>query len=1001
MNSNTNISESQEEVILGARALGEQVYKIMPTYDLLLEQLKEIRSTAAKQAFKKQSRCYENDKQDFNNTVGIFGPRGTGKSSALYTLRNYLSKDTMNILLPLIEPDNFGENTKIIGSIVGLLCEEGKKLLKQLHLLKNEMNVPDDLSFYFNNGVLKPNNPLKQIIDETIEYHLYTEPQYRDMLGQNYADLATHIRKSERLLIPDIEFKKKLMILIDTIVHVKKALMTHEPSDKCDRGIDECKSQVALIYIFIDDIDLKTSKTRELMEALLQYTNHPHIVTVLSGDYEILTESLTLALLQDEPLKELGLGAYESLKVLDKDSEQESDKEGKLTILKRKTNLAHEYLKKIIPPASRHQLVKWNENTIPYFTFGNNTLLDQLTCVFGNWSLFSYQDEEANKAINKPIKRSYIIFDEKPRGIVNAYYHLNQLIKAKQNGQANNPDKFFQLAKAFIDTLISSNTKLLLHQELVFGKFIIWGSEAKSSFIHYAMLHDLIYPYGMFKEIDDLKVALYVIGELVTYLLPRVNYDQIHYSIWRKEVMDQLLFKPNEIRGNSGQAIDERYLKYNQNSDYRLFFLVETLAIFAHTEISALLSELISNINLDLYYKSRWASEDAQAKDEYVIGVIHTLLLQEEMMLSFKRQERGNSGENALTIFDKLYYQAYSNQDDINSKLANFSLNLLDSLCAETAEVIIAERQFKLLMNEWDAVLDKKQNELKKPATNMEHQKNRLNEFIDLQIKRSLFLNSTIAIKNKAVVLKKSELKSTDIGYTLSVINGNKKNSGNSAKVPDAIYSTLENRMKKFAKDILIKFSGDDKSVELKDIDDKEARIFMEAPAGINNTRFNYAKSAFEPIFYSRSHINFTTYSFGFRTIEKLSQNNKVYYGRPEAIAFLPKLKKASRFSDEEFSEQESYTIHQYAKYVGANEVETKMDAYENAKKFIQRKLHEAHNRFQSKTLADIKGYNLKLEDLEIEELAEQNNTKLRLHQILWEDKRNEIKENPGDPTND
>lgn len=650
MTLNTNTSENQEEVILGARALGEQVYKIMPTYDLLLEQLQEIRSTAAKQALKKQNRCGGNDKQDFNNTVGIFGPRGTGKSSALYTLRNYLSKDMMNILLPLIEPDNFGENTKIIGSIVGLLCEEGNKLirsLKKLHILKNdERDVPPDLSSYFYNGTLKPNNPLKQIIDETIEYHLYTERHYRDMLGQNFADLATHIRKSERLLIPDIEFKKKLMILIDTIIDVKKKLMTLEVNNKKDRATEECQSPVPLIYIFIDDIDLKTSKTRELMDALLQYTNHPNIITVLSGDYEILTESLTLALLQDEPLKELGLGAQDSLKVSAKDSEIESDKEGKLTILKRKTDLAHEYLKKIIPPARRHQLVKWNENTIPFFAFGEETLLEQLSRLFGKWSIFSYQDKEANETINKPIKRSYVIFDEKPRGIVNAYYHLNQLIKAKQNGEEIDVDKYFHLVKAFIDTLILSNTKLLPHQEFIFGKYLLWGSEAKSSSIQYDVLNEINNPYEIDKDFENLRVTLYVIGELVTNLLPKVTHDQVHYLNWRKDVMDQLLNQPIDIKRKSDQYIDQEYLKHNQYSDYRLFFLVETLAVFANPEISALISELIYNIDLNLYYKNRWTSEDTQVKDEYVISVIYSLLLQEEAMLSYRMQEGKNSEKN-------------------------------------------------------------------------------------------------------------------------------------------------------------------------------------------------------------------------------------------------------------------------------------------------------------------------------------------------------------------
>ncbi|MEK4439192.1 hypothetical protein [Paenibacillus sp. FSL K6-2862] len=49
MSSQANTSENQDKVIIGARALGDQIYKIMPTYDLLLEQLNEISLSAVKQ----------------------------------------------------------------------------------------------------------------------------------------------------------------------------------------------------------------------------------------------------------------------------------------------------------------------------------------------------------------------------------------------------------------------------------------------------------------------------------------------------------------------------------------------------------------------------------------------------------------------------------------------------------------------------------------------------------------------------------------------------------------------------------------------------------------------------------------------------------------------------------------------------------------------------------------------------------------------------------------
>ncbi|SDM42761.1 hypothetical protein SAMN05428961_11739 [Paenibacillus sp. OK060] len=961
MSSKVSTSEEQDEVIIGARALGDQIYKIMPTYDLLLEQLNEVRLTAAKQIEKSLNRRNVQNKQDFNNTVGIFGPRGTGKSSALYTLRVKLNEDKYNnnILLPLIEPDNFGENTKIIGSIVGLLCEEGRKLLQ---ILKNESDVPENLSMYFNNDTLRPNNPLKQIIDETIEYHLYTERQYRDILGQNYADFATHIRKSERLLIPDIEFKKKLMILIDTIVDLKKSLGSQDQNENSTVKSDST-SGVPLIYIFIDDIDLKTSKTRELMDALLQYTNHPNVITVLSGDYEILTESLTLALLQDEPLKELGLGAYDSLKLLDRDNDgilskwkdrefekNSKDKMENLTILKRKTGLAHEYLKKIIPPARRHQLVKWNETTIPNFGFGDETLLDQLVKLMGRWSIFSYKESEAT---NKPINRSYLIFDERPRGIVNAYYHLNQLLKAKEDENINKLEKHFQLVKAFIDTLILSNTKLLPHQEFIYERFLIWGSEAKSSSIQYEVLSDLESRFELEKELVDFKISLYVISEIVRNLLPDVMHDHAGYFNWRRKVMSDLLIKPHELRDISEKNIIEKYIKRYQYSEYRLFFLVETIALLAEPEIAALLAQLISNTDIDLYYKNRWDSENAQVQDEFVIKTIHNLLLQEEEMRNQRQLVVGKVESTTFSLLEGLCHQAYSNQDSDKSQMANFSLNLLESLSAETAEVVTAERQFKLMMDEWDRAL--------------ENARGDWTDYIELQIKRSLFLNSIIFIKNMEDINYKFDVKSTDIGHTLNIINSERENIG--SNVPDVIYSTLENRMKIFAKDIRVKFSMWEIEIELDSIDQKVKDNFLYKYSGVSLTRYQQAKNAFRRMCNTK---NYKTFSSGLQIIENLSQNNRVYYGRNEASALLPNLRAASRFSIENFSELELVTIQQYAKYVGANQIETGLNEYEGAKKSIQNKLLESKTRLEMRTLAEIRGYNLEMKDLDTAELSEQ-----------------------------
>ena len=100
------------------------------------------------------------------------------------------------------------------------------------------------------------------------------------------------ISKILPLVNPDIEFKERLHGLITCLVKNQRILLqTSQDNEK-----------VEPLFFFIDDIDLKMTRSRELLEAVLQYSNHPNVVTVLSGDYEILQESVMLALIRDEQL---------------------------------------------------------------------------------------------------------------------------------------------------------------------------------------------------------------------------------------------------------------------------------------------------------------------------------------------------------------------------------------------------------------------------------------------------------------------------------------------------------------------------------------------------------------------------------------------------------------------------------------------------------------------------------------------------------------------------
>ncbi|WP_339317276.1 P-loop NTPase fold protein [Paenibacillus sp. FSL R10-2734] len=947
--SGKNITEIQEEeVIIGARALGDQIYKIMPTYQVLLKQLEGIRKSAKELEGNEINQNMR--KQDINNTIGIFGARGTGKSSALYTLRQDLNQSEYNILLPLIEPDNFGENTKIIGSIVGFLQAEGNELLKSLEKQNLDQTQQRKLSTYFNNGTVKPNNLLKQIINKTVEYHLYTESQYRNMLSHHYEDLATHIKKSSRLLIPDIAFKNKLNELICEIVHVKKVLGKSEDP--------------VLIYIFIDDIDLKTSKTRELMDALLQYTNHPNIVTVLSGDYDILTESLTLALLADEPLKEVGLSAYDSLKSLG-ESIVETNKAGNdnppreeylLTILGRKAGLAHEYLKKVIPSARRHQLVKWSEETIPYFAFGQATLMSQLAKLMGEQSIFSYtelrevfeNDKEVERKVTLPIKKSYTIFDERPRGIVYAYYNLVQLLKVKESKSSE--EEKFRFVKVFVDTLIFSSNKLLRFQEMIFEQFLLWGSDAKSSYIDYSV---------DFSRKNDLDLELVIIGEITTYLLPDVKYDTGAFGYVKERLFSRLLLSKSDQKNNESYKFD----RYSWNTP-RLYQMMSGLVLNTDLRSAMLMLEYMSESLFDSYYYQYMHDAERYQKDRFVVFNVEKLI----------RQYPG--------IIEQLYRESLI----AKQITANYTLNTLQDLCTVNPDFEMTERIFQGVFRNFVP----------------NDPKNNLKQYEDFNIKKNLFTNNLTMIRKEEQPVLERRGGSHDLKVTFAIISSDKfsglaraltrlnkrLSTAKEHKLPESVLQTIENSMDKFGEYLYKKLTDEDINTLIR-IDEKGSQVldeYFRGEAGINTIYgrckhivykrltgkeefFDYRIDRDEYI------VNFQIFKEIISQVESLAQNNRVWFGQTEAINLLIMLRSSSFIADniEErnhlfFTGNDEFILEQYYKFTTSNQEFLEDKEYENAKKFIKEHMDAAYEKVRNQTQTELEEYNLSLEDAEEEE---------------------------------
>ncbi|TKI57826.1 hypothetical protein E8L90_21660 [Brevibacillus antibioticus] len=928
------IINNKSEIFIGARDLGDEVYKILPTFDLIVKQIEQIRGTT-KDSIKDSYRSHSQRvfKKDVNNTIGIFGARGTGKTSVLYTLINQLSLSDSsiptsaiphNIVLGIIEPDHFGHNTKIMGSVVGLLKKATEMQMEQIQNMIPIAGVEGDLfQDYFNKGVFKPNNPLQNSLNELIEYHMYTESEYRQLLIHTYDDLATHIKKSARLLTPDIEFKEKLNSLISYLIANQRALL------RLCKGKEDVEP---LLFLFIDDIDLKMTRSRELIEAILQYANHPNVVTILSGDYDILQESIMLALIQDEKLHHSNMSV--EFKVNDRD-----------TIKDRKQNLAHEYVKKIIPPARRHQLLQWNENTIPQFAFGDQTLMIQLEKLLGNKNIFNYKLGNGQKL--QPINKSYSIFDQTPRGIVNVYYHIHEINERFPEIWSQNNDKQdrFNIIKSLIDTIILSSTNLAAKQSPILKRFIQWGHDPGSTFLDYSALDDIV---SFTQESDKAKktdysllLPLVIIGEVIQKLLGEIRFDQ--------------------------KACKEQELNL-----LRYLLQIEPMNVQRRTRLGIIADTVVSYVSFQnaLFFTNQAATHldwFIQKPKETAEQPRHLEEIQNRWMLILIKSLLDDDKDPELLT--RLYYDQYirAKQGKSGSNNVSTVMEFLANTSARRADYIY----YKSLYDYPES--SKSWSEIVKSMVENTQYIDDLFVYLLIQIhswddktfneKLTLLLNSgendgttnKVATRLKSI-LNKLILKQAE-GDSLTPNQSNIIN-----KLITGFYHNLFERLRRKINEQSFTIEWKDESTVKMAVD-----MFLKGYSGVTNTKYQQTKDSMESI---KSKIeNYITYGTRNNIVEKLSSNYAVWYGRKEAERLLYILKEEAYIDPMNLEPDELWVIRNLDYYLKkVNNTVFTDDQYETVKAEMRKKLVEAFDQAKQLVVSDLDALGIELGEDEEQE---------------------------------
>ncbi|WFA83387.1 hypothetical protein [Paenibacillus amylolyticus] len=933
--------DSNPEIFIGARDLKKEVYNILPTYDLLLKQIEQIRD----QGKREKGNSRKDYRRDVNNTIGIFGPRGTGKTSVLFTLINKLKpriNNTLeemfehNMILGIIEPDHLGDNTKIMGSIVGML----KKMVDQqiIQISKPDRYIEKEFNEYFNKGLFRSNNPLQSKMNDLIEYHMYTENEYRQLLIHTYDDLATHIKKSARLLTPDVEFREKLHELITCLIDNQRLLL------KVSLQQGQKLIEEPLIFLFIDDVDLKMIRSRELIEAILQYANHPNVVTILSGDYEILRDAITLALIQDEKLMNSNISTHF------KPNDEES-------IKKRKQILSHEYVKKIIPPARRHQLLQWNENTIPRFAFGQITFLEQLYRLFGENELFGYKNYGEDTLF--PITKSYSIFDRTPRGIVNVYYHVYEVNERftdrwKDSSNLDNEEKKekFIMVKSIVDTILLSSTSLAAVQRQVLEKYIQWGHDVSSTYIDYSKVEDIVAfesARTRVKTEENLLLPLMILGEVIHTLLEDVRFDRDKCSELQVKVLKNILQLDSEFvnKNRHGHIVDDLFRAIN----------------FQHGLVFTQL--LLDNKNW--LVQEREISETEKEKGK------STLVEEQKVKWVLSQINKLIEGRDE-DLFKRLFFDQYVYSRDKRSQTTDYSqvLHYLTTHSASRGDFIYYKSLYEYPYGYelWyrASTLFKAFHSLDELFINLiimlhEQEEKVSDDLIMLEDNKeeTLSHNDDLKTRSHTASRLRSALTSLEIKqqedqeFKLTATQINRIN-----KFIEQFYDVLFKKLRNFneKEQVWILWKDNTKIVDA-------INEFLKGYAGITYTKYEEAKDKVKQLDINFKHImkldDFEKIKY---SIQQLASNYAVWYGRGQANKLLQVLKEQAYLAPNILDSDEKWVLQNLDFYlVQVNEGVYIDDSYEKLKEDMRNKLDKGFKAAMELVVTDLSSIGIELEE--------------------------------------
>lgn len=355
------IDSNQPSQKLGVKYLDKiQMENTFPDCDTLLQRIDKQRDTLMRKRAAASDEPQWMAPAMYDNVYAILGGRGTGKSSVLLTVDHYLKmRSSANIRFPIITPEMIADkNCSILGWIMATaepildrlekaICTEGQRAGTRLTGTGSEsLNQRCQVDF-FKDCRFQRENRLRTLYNELCEI-IQGTPDTSRMAYEDAVDLrAAHSRRQYQL-------RRKL----DDFWQLLTTAWAEVSKEQQGAGEESVQPMVILMF---DDIDLVPERSMELLTVTFQFLSNINIILILTAAERVLEQVIYLKMVD----RMIGSHHHSLLNHFYPVNGRPGTADEEADIL-RHTGLATpiqmmtEFYNKVIPPANRYHLRRYN-----------------------------------------------------------------------------------------------------------------------------------------------------------------------------------------------------------------------------------------------------------------------------------------------------------------------------------------------------------------------------------------------------------------------------------------------------------------------------------------------------------------------------------------------------------------------------------------------------------------------------------------------------------------